>query len=302
MNSQQDPKPPARPGRPLQGLLLRLKALLAVLIPSPRIMVGSSIVLVFILLAILAPLIAPYDPLKINLRNKYKPPSAAHWLGTDVHGRDILSRLIWGTRISLQTALGSVAIGMVIGILIGVSAGYFGGRVDSILGRILDIMLAFPSFVLSLVIIAALGRGLFNMILAIGFSITPQLARLVRAVALYVKENQFVEASKSFAISEWRIILRHILPHSLTPIVVYCTLSLGTAVLIEAALSFLGLGIPPPTPSWGKMVDEGRYVLRFLPWFSTAAGGFIMLLVMGFNLLGDGLRDHLDPRLRGGVQ
>jgi peptide/nickel transport system permease protein len=295
-------KQPMRPRFPINTILLWFNEIRSVMISSPRIMIGSTLIIIFILMAVLAPVISPYDPLKMNLRNKYQPPSSTYLLGTDVLGRDILSRIIWGTRISLQTALGSVAIGMIVGIMLGISAGYFGGTVDAILGRVLDVMLAFPSFVLSIVIVASLGRGLLNMILAIGISISPQLARLVRGVALYVKENQFVEASKSFAISDWRIIFRHIFPHTLTPVVVYCTLSLGTAVLIEAALSFLGLGLSPPTPSWGKMVDEGRYVLRSLPWFSTSAGGFIMVVVLGFNLLGDGLRDHLDPRLRGGVQ
>ncbi len=290
------------PGGRLNGAIPRVKEFFSAIGSNPRMLIGSAVILLFILTALFAPLISPQDPLKMNLRNKYKPPSVDHLLGTDVNGRDILSRLIWGTRISLYTALGSVAVGMAIGFLLGVSAGYFGGRVDMILGRVIDIMLAFPSFVLAIVIMATMGRGLVNMTLAIGVSISPQLARLVRGVALYVKENQFVEAAKSFGISEWRIIARHILPHSLTPVVVYCTLSLGTAVLIEAGLSFLGLGIAPPTPTWGKMVDEGRYVIRTLPWFSTSAGVFIMLLVLGFNLLGDGLRDHLDPRLRGGVQ
>jgi peptide/nickel transport system permease protein len=282
-------------------VLYALGAICLGIYSRPRILIGLIIVVVFILMAILAPLIAPYDPLKTDLSKKYKPPSSTHLLGTDKLGRDILSRLIYGSRISLLTMI-SVGIGMVIGVILGILAGYFRGRVDTVISRLVDIMLAFPSFVLAIVIMAALGRGLLNMTIAIGISISPQLARLARGVTLYVRENQFVEAAKSFGLGDGYIIWRHILPHTLTPVVVYCTVALGTAVLTEAALSFLGLGLPPPAPSWGQMVFEGKYVLRTMPSFSTCAGIFIMLLVLGCNLLGDGLRDLLDPRIRGAVQ
>jgi peptide/nickel transport system permease protein len=288
-------------GRP-PSLAVRLTKALSEVKSSPRLIIGITIIVGFFLISLAAPVVSPYNPIKIDLRAKYQPPSHAHLLGTDKMGRDILSRLLWGTRISLYTALGSVAIGIAIGTTLGVSAGYFGGKVDSVIGRCTDIMLAFPTFVLAIIIMAAMGRGILNMIMAIGVSLSPQLARLVRGVTLYVKENQFVEAARSLGLGPWRIIMRHILPHSMTPVVVYSTLSLGTAVLIEAGLSFLGLGVAPPTPSWGKMVDDGRYVLRNLPWFVTSAGALIMILVLGFNLLGDGLRDHLDPRLRGEVK
>lgn len=269
---------------------------------SPRIKIGLTFILIFSFMAVFAPWISPYDPVELDLMKKYLPPSLEYPLGTDVAGRDILSRLIWGSRISLCTAVLSVAIGLSIGVLLGVTAGYFGNKVDTLISRIVDVLLAFPAFILALAFMAAMGRGLLNMSIAIGIAISPQLTRLVRGVAMYVRENQFVEAAKSFGIGEWRIIFRHIIPHCLTPVVVYSTLSLGSAVLIEAGLSFLGLGIPPPTPSWGNMIDEGRYVLRDLPWFSTSVGLCIMALVLGFNLLGDGLRDLLDPRLRGELQ
>lgn len=276
------------------------KEILMVMKRSPRIIVGLGIIIVFLVMAIFAPFLSHYDPIKLDLNNIYLSPSLDHPLGTDKIGRDILTRLIWGSRISLYTATLSLVVGLAIGVTLGVLAGYFGGVIDHIIGRGLDIMLAFPSFVLAIALMATLGKGLINMCIAIGITLSPQLARLVRGVTFYIKENQFVEAAKSFGLAEWRIIFRHILPHSLTPVVVYCTLSLGTAVIIEAGLSFLGLGIAPPTPSWGNMVNDGRYVLRNYPWLSLSAGFFIMLLVLGFNLFGDGLRDQLDPRVRGG--
>jgi len=293
---------PSRMSENREGTYRPFNKFLSLLRRSPRLEIGLGIITIFVLMALFAPWISPYNPIKMNLREKYQPPSPRHLLGTDYGGRDVLSRLIWGTRISLYTAVLSVTIGLLLGMALGVTGGYFGGKTDMIIGRSVDIMLSFPSFVLAIALMAALGKGLLNMAISIGISLSPQLARLVRGVTLSVKENPFVEAAKSFGLTEWRIIVRHIIPHSLTPVVVYCTLSLGSAVLIEAGLSFLGLGVSPPTPSWGLMVDEGRYVLRNLPWFSTSAGIFIMVLVLGFNLLGDGLRDQLDPRLRGSVQ
>jgi peptide/nickel transport system permease protein len=286
--------------RETKSLLSKIGGIWSNVYSSPRILIGLAIVTTFIIMAISAPLIAPYDPLKTDLMSKYEPPSLSHPLGTDKLGRDILSRLIYGSRVSLLT-MGSVGFGMVIGVILGILAGYFRGRVDNLISRFVDIMLAFPSFVLAIVIMAALGRGLMNMTIAIGISISPQLARLARGVALYVRENQFVEAARSFGLNDWYIIWRHIIPHTMTPVVVYCTVALGTAVLTEAALSFLGLGLPPPAPSWGQMVFEGKYVLRTMPSFSTCAGIFIMVLVLGCNLLGDGLRDLLDPRVRGAI-
>lgn len=262
-----------------------------------RILIGTGVILFFLACAVLAPFISPYDPLKMDLRAIYKPPSAKHFLGTDSVGRDILSRLIWGTRISLTTAACSVSIGLMLGISLGTTAGYFGGWVDMLISRLIDIMLSLPSFIIAIALMGSLGRGITNMIIAIGLAQTPRIARVVRSAALTVKENQFVEAAHSFGYGELRIIFTHIIPHTLTPVVVYATLILGSSVMIEAGLSFLGLGISPPTPSWGVMVSAGALVLRDLPWYATSAGLLIMLLVLGFNTLGDGLRDKLDPKL-----
>lgn len=269
---------------------------------SPRMMFCLTVIFLFLICAIFASWISPYDPLKVNLRARYEPPSVTHFLGTDYSGRDILSRLIWGSRISLLTAIFSVTIGVIIGVLFGVTAGYFGGKLDIIISRFIDIMLTLPSFILAIALMGMFGRGLLNLILAIGIALSPRIARLIRGSALTVKENQFVEAARSFGYSDWRIILRHIIPHTLTPLVVYATFSLGTAVMIEAGLSFLGLGIPPPVPSLGQMVAAGGVVIRDLPWYSISSGLFIVILILGFNMLGDGLRDQLDPRLRGEVR
>lgn len=268
---------------------------------NPRIVIGLAIILGFVLCALLAPWISPYDPIKIDLRVKYNPPSAKHLLGTDYVGRDVFSRLIWGTRISLLTAILAIGFAAVFGLLLGVSAGYFGGVTDMIISRFVDIMLALPAFIMAIILMGVLGRGFTNMILAIGVGMSPRIARVVRGAALKIKGNEFVEAAKTFGYGEWRIIFRHIIPHCMTPVVVYATLLLGSAVMLEAGLSFLGLGIAPPTASWGLMVTEGADVMRNLPWIVSTAGFCIVILVLGFNLLGDGLRDHLDPRLRGEI-
>lgn len=284
--------PKMKPNRRYQSFLNLMRS-------NPRIIIGSAIILGFMLCALLAPWISPYDPVKIDLRAKYKPPSSNYLLGTDYVGRDVLSRLIWGTRVSLLTAVLAIGFAAVFGLLLGVSAGYFGGYTDIIISRFIDIMLALPAFIMAIILMGVLGRGFANMILAIGVGMSPRIARVVRGATLKIKEYEFVEAAKSFGYGDWRIILRHIIPHCLTPMVVYATLLLGSAVMLEAGLSFLGLGIAPPTPSWGLMVTEGADVMRNLPWIVSTAGFCVVLLVLGFNLLGDGLRDHLDPRLRG---
>ena len=268
---------------------------------NPRIAIGLVIILIFLFCALLAPLISPFDPIKIDLRAKYKSPSIEHLLGTDYVGRDILSRLIWGTRISLLTATLAIGFAAVFGILMGVSAGYFGGITDTLISRFIDIMLSLPAFIMAIVLMGAMGRGFMNMVLAIGVGMSPRIARVVRGAALKIKENEFVEAARSFGYSDWRIIFRHIIPHCLNAVIVYSTLLLGSAVMLEAGLSFLGLGIAPPTASWGLMVTEGADVMRNMPWIVSSAGLCIVILVLGFNLLGDGLRDHMDPRLRGEV-
>jgi peptide/nickel transport system permease protein len=268
---------------------------------NPRILIGAIIIVGFVLCAMLAPYVSPYDPIKIDLRAKYEVPTARHLLGTDYIGRDVFSRLIWGTRVSLLTAVMAISIAAIIGLLLGVSAGYFGGMTDTLISRFIDIMLALPAFIMAIVLMGVLGRGTPNMILAIGVGMSPRIARVVRGATLKIKENEFVEAAKTFGYGDWRIIFRHIIPHCVTPLVVYSTLLLGSAVMLEAGLSFLGLGISPPTPSWGLMITEGTDVMRTLPWIVSTAGLCIVILVLGFNLLGDGLRDHLDPRLRGEI-
>lgn len=288
---------PATRARPVN--LGRKGARLRAILRNPRILVCLVVLAFFLVCAVFATWIAPYDPLEVNLRLIHRPPSLAHLLGTDISGRDILSRLIWGSRLSLLVAVFSVAIGVVVGGMLGVVAGYFGGRVDAVISRFLDIMMTLPSFILAIALMAMFGRGLVNLILAIGFAMAFPMARLIRGAALGVKQNQFVEAARSFGYGDGRIIIRHIVPHTLTPLVVYATFSLGTAILIEAGLSFLGIGIPPPAPSLGQMVAAGGVVIRELPWYSISSGLFIVVLILGFNMLGDGLRDQLDPRLKG---
>ena len=283
-------------------LTAEMRGFLAMLWRSPRVTVCLGVLALFVICAIFASWISPYDPLEVNLRLIHKPPSLAHLLGTDISGRDILSRLIWGSRLSLIVATFSVLVGVVIGTALGVTTGYFGGRIDAGISRFLDVMLTLPSFILAIALMGMFERGMLNLILAIGLAISFPMARLVRGAALSIKQNQFVEAARSFGYGDGRIILRHIIPHTLTPLIVYATFSLGTAILIEAGLSFLGIGIPPPAPSLGQMVAAGAVVIRELPWYSISSGLFIVVLILGFNMLGDGLRDQLDPRLKGDVR
>jgi peptide/nickel transport system permease protein len=264
----------------------------------PRIPIAIVIIGLFLASAVGAPWIAPYSPIKIDLSSVYEQPSSDHLLGTDYVGRDVFSRLIYGSRNTLYSSVFSILLATIIGIILGTSAGFFGGGVDVAIGRFIDIILTLPSFIISIVLMGVLGRGLINMIVAIGIGISPRIARVARGSALSIKESDFVEAARSYSCSNARILIRHIIPHCLTPVLVYSTLSLGSAVMLESGLSFLGLGIPPPTPTWGKTISEGVDVMRTMPWISIAGGGCIMMLVLGFNLLGDGVRDALDPRTR----
>jgi peptide/nickel transport system permease protein len=262
-------------------------------------LVGLIIVSLFIIAAALAPVIARQDPIKQNIRFKLQAPSAAHLLGTDELGRDILARLVFGSRISLMIGVVSVLIGLAAGVAIGLLAGYFGGWLDRTLMACIDIMLAFPGVLLAIGMAAALGPSLFNAMLAIGIWSVPTFARLARGSALQVKELDYVTAAQSLGARTFRIMARHILPNSLASIIVYSTLLSGTAILTSAALSFLGLGVQPPTPEWGAMVSAGRAYLREAPHVITFPGLAIFLTVLGFNLLGDALQDALDPRLKG---
>ncbi len=263
-----------------------------------RAMTGVLIVVLLLAAAALAPALAPKDPIKPDLKNVLLPPGAGHWLGTDELGRDILSRLLFGTRISLYVGVISVGISMTIGTLFGLVAGYFGGAVDTIVMRVMDVVLAFPSLLLSLAIAAALGKSLTNAMLAIGFVGIPGFARLIRGQVLSIRERPYVQAARAVGSTDSRIIFGHILPNAAPPLIVQVSLGLAGSVLTEASLSFLGLGAPPPTPSWGSMLSMARGYMDSSPWLALMPGAAIFILVLGFNLLGDGIRDALDPTMK----
>jgi peptide/nickel transport system permease protein len=259
---------------------------------------GGVIIVIFILSAIFAPLIAPYDPLESNLKEALQSHSFKHWLGTDEQGRDILSRIIHGGRMSLAIGVIAVAIATALGVLLGLVAGYTGGKVDNIIMRLMDILVAFPGMLLALAIVSALGPGTLNLMIAIGVYSVPIFARVVRGSVLTVKEMEFVEAARAIGQNNFLIVFSHILPNCVGPILVLSTLRVATAILVGAGLSFLGLGPQPPTPEWGAMLSSGREYLRIAPWVATYPGLAIVFVVLGFNIFGDGLRDALDPRLR----
>lgn len=259
---------------------------------------GSIILLLFLLMAIFAPVLAPYDPFYMDSSAPLAPPSAAHLLGTDNMGRDILSRIFYGARISLRVSLVSVTIATVAGVFLGVAAGYFGKLTDGVISRILEIMFAFPEVLLALLIMSILGPSLNNIMIAIGIVYTPIFARITRGAVLSVKASLYVEAARSIGVKDSTIIVRHILPNILSPILVQVTLSLAFAILSEAALSFLGIGVEPDVPSWGIMLNNGKAWIEIAWWVGVFPGIAIALAVLGFNVLGDGLRDVLDPRLR----
>ena len=259
---------------------------------------GLGVILFFILMAIFAPFLAPEDPLKQNLYNKSMPPSRGNLLGTDALGRDLMSRIIYGSRISLLIGIISVGLAMIIGVPLGVSSGYYGGMVDNIIMRIMEVILSFPSILLAIFIVATLGPGLRNTMIAVGLVAIPVYARITRASVLSVKEQDYVEAARALGGSDFRIMSRSIVPNSLSPLIVQSTLGMATAILDAAGLSFLGLGAQPPIAEWGAMLSDGRSLILSAPWVITFSGVAILLSVIGFNLLGDGLRDALDPRLK----
>lgn len=261
--------------------------------------VGALIIIFLLLLAAFGPYIAPYDPLEQELVSRHEAPSLSHWLGTDHLGRDILSRILHGARISLSLSLGAVGLGLVLGIPIGLFAGYIGGMFDSLIVGLVDIMLTFPTYLLAIFIVAIAGPSLLNVTLAVGFAILPAMTRVVRGDTLGIKGRELVVASQAIGARPARIVFRHILPNILSSIAVVATLQLGGAILVESSLSFLGLGLSPPTPAWGLMINEGLRYLPINPWIAIVPGLAIMITVLGFNLFGDGLRDALDPHLRG---
>jgi len=248
--------------------------------------------------ALLAPWVAPEDPLAMSPR-RFAAPSSSAWLGTDQFGRDLLSRRLYGARVSMVVAFAAVGMATVIGGMIGLCAGYFGGRIDLFLMRGVDVLMAFPTLLLALAVVATFGGSTRNLILAVTLAYIPIFSRVVRGSALSVKQNDFVEASRALGARDGRIMFRAVLPNVLAPIIVQATFNLSTAIMIEAALSFLGLGVQPPAPSWGGMLSEARNFMELDPWLALAPGGAITLAVLGFNLFGDGLRDILDPRLAG---
>jgi len=263
------------------------------------VLVGLALVAVLFLVALLAPVISPHDPIATEPDNAYLPPlSPGHALGTDELGRDQISRILWGARISLPVAFVAVAVGLVAGGLIGLISGYAGGLTDLLLMRVIDALLAFPALILAIALVAALGPSLRNAMIAIGIVAIPAYARLVRAVVLQLKQMEFVVATRSLGATPVRIVLRHLIPNLMNPVLVQVSLSAGFAILAEAVLSFLGLGAQPPTPDWGQMITTGRTFLPNDPWLAIIPGVAISITVYSFNLLGDSLRDALDPRLR----
>jgi peptide/nickel transport system permease protein len=265
---------------------------------NPGAMVGLFLLLVIVAMSLAAPLITSYDPVAIVPAERLKAPSSEYWLGTDSFGRDIFTRVVYGGRISLRVGIISVAIAALLGVSGGMLAGYFGGIVDTVIMRIADITLAFPGILLALVVIAILGPSLFNAMIAVGISASPTYARVARGMVLKVKAEMFIEAAVGVGCPAGRILLRHMLPNILGPLIVVATLGVAGAIISGAALSFLGLGAQPPTPEWGLVLSEGRSYLRVAWWITTFPGLAIMLTVLSINLLGDGLRDALEPRMR----
>ncbi len=268
------------------------------LVRSPSLVVGAAVLTLVVGGAIFAGQIAPYSAIEQAFSVQLRPPSFAHPFGTDEFGRDIFSRVVYGTRVALIVGVLSDGIAVALGVLLGVVSGYFRGWVDSAVMRVMDVMLAFPYLLLAMIVVAILGPGLTNAMIAIGIVYTPQFARLVRAAVLAIREQEFVHAASALGVRPLRMLGRHILPNILSPIIVMATLTVGFAIVETAGLSFLGLGASPPTPEWGSMLATGRSYMLTAPWIATFPGLAILVTVIGFNLVGDGLRDLLDPRLR----
>jgi ABC-type dipeptide/oligopeptide/nickel transport system permease subunit len=263
--------------------------------------IGLALAVLMIVVASAAPLIAPLSPSAQFSDSVLKGPGAneRHFLGTDEFGRDILSRIIWGARVSLEVGLASVAFAFVLGVPLGIVAGVRGGHVETTIMRGSDMLMAFPTLLLALIIVTALGGTLLNEILAIGVALTPNFVRLARSLALTIREQDYILAARALGSGQLRVMARHVFPNTLYALVVVATLYIATAIRTEASLSFLGLGIPPPTPSWGNILSEGRQYIKCCPWITTFSGLAIMVAVLAFNLVGDALRDLLDPRLKG---
>jgi peptide/nickel transport system permease protein len=266
---------------------------------KPLGMAGALIVLVMVLTALLADIAAPYDPVETDYGAMFAPPSAEHWLGTDTFGRDVLSRLIYGSRTALLVGFGASFIGATLGLLLGAASGYFGGRVDMLIQRVVDVFLSFPLIILALAVVAILGTGALKVIIAILIPMIPRAARVCRASALAIRETPYVDAARAAGFGHARIVLRHVLPNLMAPYLIMLTAFLGQAILLEASLSYLGLGVQEPTPAWGLMLQgAAAEYAESAPWIPVFPGLAISLAVFAFNLFGDSLRDALDPRLR----
>jgi peptide/nickel transport system permease protein len=277
----------------------RLASAIYFLRRNPRMIVGGLIVLAWLIIAVFAPVLAPYDPIKVNVTDSLIPPGGAHWLGTDDLGRDVLSRVMWGSRVSLSVGVISVSIGLLVGTSLGLAAGYLGGKFDLFIMRGIDALLAFPALILAIAITSALGPQIQNAMIAIGIVAIPAYARLTRGQVLAVRAREYIVAARTIGASPLRIVLRHIFPNIMNTLIVQATLSTAFAILAEAALSFLGLGPQPPYPSWGQDINYSqRYLANLKWWMSVGPGIAIFTAVFGFNFLGDALRDALDPRLR----
>ena len=268
------------------------------LLRNPGTLTGLVLLCLLVVVALAAPLLTHFDPVGLSPRDRLQPPSTTHFFGTDAFGRDVFTRVVYGGRISLQIGFIAVAIASLLGITFGLLAGYYGGFIDNLIMRLIDVMLAFPGILLALAIVAILGPNLINAMIAVGISAAPTYARVVRGAVLQTKEQAYVEAIIQGGARTWRILLLHILPNILAPIVVIATLGVANAIIAGAALSFLGLGAEPPTPEWGLMLSDGRSYLRHAWWITTFPGLAIMITVLSINLVGDGLRDALDPRMQ----
>ena len=264
-------------------------------------LIGLVIIVLLVLTALLAPLIAPYDPYEMNILNKLQPPSPEHLLGTDSLGRDTLSRIIYGAQTSLLIGIGAIGLATIIGLSLGLIAGFLGGAAFQVIMRFMDCLMSIPMIVLALIIAAMLGGGIKNVIIALGIGMLSAPCRMMCGVTMSLKQNEYVLAARAMGASNLRMMLRHILPNAFPPLVVVITIGLGATILAEAGLSFLGIGIIPPTPAWGGMVNDGYKFLMISPVLAISPGVAIMLAVFGFNMVGDGLRDALDPRLRGTI-
>jgi peptide/nickel transport system permease protein len=288
------------PARPVVAPWRRtLSAVIAVFNANKTTWLGLAVFLAIAAVALLAPWLAPFDPIEQHIVDAMTAPNGTYWLGSDSFGRDVLSRILWGARISLVIGVSSVALGMVVGSALGILAGYLGGRIDQLIMRAMDVLLSFPTLIMGLLVVAVLGPSMLNLTVAIALTVLPKFARIARAPTIAVKERDYIEACRALGYSDLRIMLVHILPNVLGDILVLGSLWTATAIRIEASLSFIGLGVKPPTPTWGGIIREGFENILDAPWISLYAGMAVLVTVFALNLLGDGLRDAVDPKLRG---